>query len=196
MIACFFGTIFSCIGCLAITDCNQKRKNKNMDLKLHKEMRKFQYVLMKQTRNIKDKLIKNMIINSEIDNFKFKTKYHQVIFSNKNLHVYEYGMNRQVAGGENDYYFAKYKARDNLKRRMMDYHYYESFGSNKMESVVEFFNTAGPFAKEGIYHQYKELIVAHGYEKNMRLLRARNKALQNFNPGMYGAVPLNPSPSN
>ena len=193
MAAIFFTSCISCISCLAITDCVQKKRNNRMDLKMHREMREFQYVLMKKTRGIKCELTKSLIINSEIDNYSFKTKYHQVLFSNNNLYVYEYGMKKQVAGGENDHLVAKFKARDNLKRRMMPYIYYNNFGNSKTESVMESFNTGGPYAKEAIYNQYKEWIVYYNREKNMRLLGARNRALRNHSGGMYSAVIISPS---
>ena len=175
----FCGISVGCLAFLTVRDCNKRRKNRNIDYKMYKEMRQFELTILRKIRNEKNILTRNLIINSEIDNYKFKTKYHDVLIECNSVYLYEYGNRYQIKGIEVDYHINKYRSRDNLKRKLMESEYYEQFAKNKLISSITLFNNLrDPFAREIFYEEFEEEIVYGNYERNILILEAREKRLE------------------
>ena len=169
------------IGLLVANVCNNKRKNNKIIKKLKKEMKKLELVILKRIRNIRDIELRNIIINSEIDEYKYKTKCHCRMFDNS-LELYEDGIHYQISGIWNDWNIGKYNFKNNLKMKMMHYQYYKALHNQKLNRISELFEKSTDETKVTIFKHYEEYIVYRNYKKNQRILHARNRALRNGIP--------------
>jgi len=184
MATIIFGSIAGLVGLIALKDCYKKRKNNNMPIKMAREMKQLEYVIMKKIRNIKEPLIRNSIINSEIDNYKFKTNIYQPLVECNSLSFYEDGVQYAIKSVRTDYLIERYRARNNLKMKMMNNNFYYSIAEQKLKTVMDFYNKASSYQKTHFLKNdmIAEIVYYSNYEKNLRILLARNRALANGIP--------------
>lgn len=177
MAAIIFGSITGLLGLIGIRECDRNRKNRNMPIKMAREMKQLQYVIMKKIRNIKDQFICNLIINSEIDNYEFKTKIYQSFI--------KYDLC--------DYFIERYRTRQNLKMKMMNEDFYNTIAEQKLKTIINSYEKASPCKKICMLNNdmYAECIYYNNYNNNLKILKKRNKALRQNNYGHNGFLKLN-----
>lgn len=187
----FLGCCLGSIGLYIIKDCNTKRKNNKITMKLKKEMTQLELNIRIKIRNIKDNdFLKNLLINSEIDNYNFKTKCYSRLFENS-LTLHEYPISYKIEGIRNDWNINKILFKDNLKRKLMNEEYYNKLHNQKLKKVYDLFNNSKDETKITIFKQYEEYIVYRNYKKNIKLLELRNQVLDNNNIRFGGFFNLN-----
>ena len=190
MAAIFLSIICGGIGLLVVNDCNNKRKNKKMIRKLKKEMKKLELKILKKIRTIKGEFERNLIINNEIDNYKYKTKCHCRLFDTS-IDMTEGPITYQMNGIWNDWNISKYQFKDCLKGKLMDAEYYDIFHDRKLKHICELFEQSRGEAKVELFNSHESYIVYSKYDRNCNLLQARNRALRNGNPIYGGFIRLN-----
>jgi len=178
MAAIFFGIACGGISILLVNDCNNKRRNKKIPKKIKKEIKKLEMRILKKIRNIEDIELKNIMINSEIDEYKYKTDCHCRLFE-CGMELYDGPVSYQISGIWNDWNIYKYKFKDNLKRKLMSEEHYEELHDQKLKYISSLFENASWQQKEILFKHYEEYIVNSHYERNQRILNGRNEALEN-----------------
>ena len=193
MAAIIFGIACGGIGLLLVNDCNNKRKNSKIIKKLKKEMKRLELNILKKIRNIEDVELKNIMINAEIDEYKYKTKCYCRIFEN-GVELYEDGISYQISGIWNDWNIAKYEFKNNLKMKLMEGEFYDILHNQKLNKIKKLFGEVSYDTKAEMFKYYEEYIVYSKYQKNMRLLKAKNRALDHNNIGRGAFLRLDVPP--
>ena len=165
------------IGLLVINDCNNKRKNSKIIKKLKKEIKRLELNILKKIRNIKDVELKNIMINAEVDEYKYKTKCYCRLFE-MNVDSHDGPIVYQIKGIWNDWNIGKYNFKNNLKMKLMDKEWYDKLHEQKLKRISELFENATDEMKVSIFKHYEEYIVYGKYLYNKKLLEKRNEDLR------------------
>lgn len=119
-----FTTIASVFG----NDVLKNRHNKKLKKKMDREAEKLRKKILKRTKNISDKFQRNLMINSEIDNYVFKNQYKIKTFSSKKNSQNELNIILRL----HYYIFQK------LKYELMDRDVYNQVKHNKRDEIVKY----------------------------------------------------------
>ena len=121
-----FATISSVLG----NDVLKKKHNKKLKKLMDKESYKLRKKIIKKTKNIENKYLKNIMINSEIDNYVFKNQYKIKTFATKKRSQDELNIILRL----HYYIFQK------LKYELMDRKMYEELKHSKRNEIVQYIN--------------------------------------------------------
>ena len=117
-------TIASVLG----NDIFKHKHNKKLKKTMDRESDKLRKKILKRTKNVEDKFLKNIMINSEIDNYVFKKQYKIKTFATKNRSQNELNIILRL----HYYIFQK------LKFEMMDREIYDEIKHNKRDEIVKY----------------------------------------------------------
>jgi len=109
-------------------DVYNHKQNKKLKKLMDKESYKLRKRIIKRTKNIKDVFLKNIMINSEIDNYVFKNQYKIKTFSSKKKSQMELNYILRL----HYYIFQK------LKYELMDREIYDEIKHNKRDEIVQY----------------------------------------------------------
>jgi len=109
-------------------DVLNHRNNKKLKKSMDKEAEKLRKKILKRTKNVKDKFLKNIMINSEIDNYVFKKQYKIKTFCSKKKSQNELNIILRL----HYYIFQK------LKYELMDRKIYNEIKHNKRDEIVQY----------------------------------------------------------
>jgi len=118
------GTLASVLG----NDFLKNKHNKKLKKKMDKEAEKLRKKILKRTKNVTDKFQRNLMINSEIDNYVFKNQYKIKTFSSKKNSQNELNIILRL----HYYIFQK------LKYELMDRDIYNKVKHNKRDEIVQY----------------------------------------------------------
>ena len=104
------------------------KHNRRLVKTMDKEANILRKTILKKIENIKDKFQKNIIINSEIDNYVFKKQFKIRIFTTK------IRMQRYL----NKYLRIHYYLLQKLKKDLLDQEYYNELKHNKRDEIVQY----------------------------------------------------------
>ena len=122
--------LFCSIASVLGNDYLKVKHNRRLVKTMDKESRKLRKMVIKKTKNIKDKFQKNLMINSEIDNYVFKKQYRIRTFSTTKI------SQRNL----NKYLRIHYYIFQKLKKDLLDEEYYEKLRHTKRDEIVSYIN--------------------------------------------------------
>ena len=111
-------------------DYLKSKHNKRLLKTMDREAIKLKKKILKKTKNIKDDLTRNLMINSEIDNYVFKKQYKIRVFSTV----------KTSQRNLNKYLRIHYYIFQQLKKDLLDPEYYEKLRHTKRDEIVSYIN--------------------------------------------------------
>ena len=178
-------TLLTIITSVFGNDYFKHKHNKKLKKKMDREAEKLRKKILKRTKNVKDKFLKNIMINSEIDNYVFKSQYKIKTFTTKKRSQNELNIILRL----HYYIFQK------LKYEMMDREIYDKIKHNKRDEIVKYIteldtiynNIETEQVREFIY--YHEHLLLHYHEEVEELFQYCN------NGHIFIGLQKHPSPT-
>ena len=163
-------TILASIASVLGNDYFKYKHNRKLKKTMDREAEKLRKYILKKADKIEDKLLRNILINSEIDNYVFKKQYKIKTFTTK----------KKSQNNMNIILRLHYYILQKLKYELLDREYYEEIKHSKRDEIVQYIteldkkynNIETEQVREFIY--YHEHLLLHYHEEVEELFQYCN----------------------